>query len=40
MLEKFRKGDMVTITFQSVKPQNVQIELSLKGFAKAVKEVS
>ena len=40
VLEKLRRGGKTVLTFESVKPQKVQIELSLKGFAKALKEIS
>lgn len=40
VLEKLRKGTKITVIFESMKPQKVEVELSLKGFAKALKQVS
>ncbi len=40
VLDMLRKGDKARIIFSSPKPQKIQIDMSLKGFAKALKAVS
>ena len=40
VLEKLRKGSKITVSFESVKPQKVEVELSLKGFGKALEKIS
>ena len=40
LLSQMKSGQVMTITVQSMKPQNINIEMPLKGFGDALKKVS
>lgn len=40
VLDMMRKGTKITVRFKSIKPQNIEVPLSLKGFTKALSDVS